>query len=91
MCHIEPPAKELKSEMVAQKLSDAMNRGAQRLKIIIGAPDGFTKEHIEKLRPDLLWSFGPLTLPHELATVVATEQVYRAYTILGRHPYHLGH
>jgi 23S rRNA (pseudouridine1915-N3)-methyltransferase len=32
-----------------------------------------------------------MTLPHELAAVVAAEQIYRAFTILHRQPYHSGH
>jgi 23S rRNA (pseudouridine1915-N3)-methyltransferase len=54
--------------------------------LIVGGSDG--------LDPDLLaecheaWSLGPLTLPHELARVVACEQLYRGFTILRGEKYH---
>jgi 23S rRNA (pseudouridine1915-N3)-methyltransferase len=54
--------------------------------LLVGGADGLSKRVLESA--DLLWSLGPLTLQHELALVVALEQIYRAHTILTGIPYH---
>ena len=36
-------------------------------------------------------AFGRITHPHDLARLIAAEQIYRALTILAGHPYHSGH
>jgi 23S rRNA (pseudouridine1915-N3)-methyltransferase len=55
----------------------------------IGGSDGFSEE--ARHHAGFTLSLGKMTLPHELARVVLVEQLYRAFTILKRHPYHLGH
>lgn len=55
----------------------------------IGGSDGFTED--ARRQAALTLSLGKMTLPHELARVVVLEQIYRAFTILKKHPYHLGH
>ena len=50
---------------------------------VIGGPFGIALE-----RWDHRLSFGPLTLPHQLARVVLLEQLYRAHKILAGEPYH---
>ena len=81
----------LSSEELAHHLQQVMDSGTKQLHIVIGGPDGFAGKEIAQYCPDLRWSFGPLTLPHELAAVVASEQIYRALTILKHLPYHAGH
>jgi 23S rRNA (pseudouridine1915-N3)-methyltransferase len=58
------------------------------LALVIGGSHGLGPAVLE--RATARWSLGPLTLPHELARVVAVEQVYRGFTILAREPYHKG-
>ncbi len=79
------------SEGLAKKIQTYESSGVRELEIVIGGPDGFSPEDLKKLKADMRWSFGPLTLPHELAAIVASEQIYRAWTINRNHPYHQGH
>lgn len=91
ICHTGSSAKMLSSEDLSKKLETVRDSGIRKLVIGIGGPDGFTKDKIADLKPTLIWNFGPMTLPHELAAVVAAEQLYRAWTILHHLPYHKGH
>jgi len=76
---------QLTSRQLAAKL-DHWQQAARPLAIILGGADGHAPSLLE--RADFLWSLSPLTLQHELALVVALEQLYRAHTILIGHPYH---
>ncbi|HWW97305.1 MAG TPA: 23S rRNA (pseudouridine(1915)-N(3))-methyltransferase RlmH [Edaphobacter sp.] len=77
------------SEEFAAQLGRIRDEGVQRLVLAIGPADGWSPA--ARQRANLLFSFGRITLPHQLARVVLAEQVYRAFTILAGHPYHSGH
>ena len=61
-------------------------RDASHPALAIGGADGHSEE--VKERAAKLISLSALTLPHQLVRVVVAEQLYRAWTILARHPYH---
>ena len=90
ICHRGKASRALSSEDLAGLLERG-TPGSRELHSIVGPPDGFSPAEIDGYKPDLLWSFGPLTLPHELAALIAAEQIYRAWTILRHLPYHSGH
>lgn len=81
--------KQLSSEELAQFIRDHQDRNPQPLVFAIGPADGFSDE--TRKQADFQLSLGKMTIAHELARVVTLEQVYRAFTILQGHPYHLGH
>lgn len=73
------------SETLAQKL-DRWRESARSVTVLLGGSHGIEPGLLKECRER--WSLGPATLPHELARVVALEQLYRAWTILRREPYH---
>lgn len=55
------------------------------LVFVVGGSDGLPEAW--RPRANLLVQLTPMTLPHELARVALTEQIYRALTTLRGHPY----
>jgi 23S rRNA (pseudouridine1915-N3)-methyltransferase len=86
---LDSRGKQLSSEELASFLREHQDRNPAPLVFAVGPADGFSKEL--RQRADFVLSIGKMTLAHELARVVVLEQVYRAFTILKGHPYHLGH
>jgi len=85
---LDSRGRQLSSEELAALL-DREQVKATPLLFAIGGSDGFT-DQVRKQGAFVL-SLGKMTLPHELARVVLLEQIYRAFTILANHPYHVGH
>ncbi|MDX1380248.1 MAG: 23S rRNA (pseudouridine(1915)-N(3))-methyltransferase RlmH [Xanthomonadales bacterium] len=73
------------TEQLAKQL-DGWMHGGRDVSFLVGGPDGLDDECLSACAQR--WSLGPLTLPHPLVRVVLAEQLYRAWTILGNHPYH---
>jgi len=86
---LDSRGKQLSSEELAQFINDYQDRNPQPLLFAIGPADGFSDD--ARRAASQLLSLSKMTLAHELARVVLLEQLYRAFTILKRHPYHLGH
>ena len=80
---------QLSSEELAAFLRDHQDRNPLPLVFAIGGANGFAGDTLRQA--DFTLSLGKMTLAHELARVVLLEQLYRAFTILKGHPYHLGH
>ena len=81
--------KPLSSEELAKFLGDYQDRNPLPLLFAVGGADGFSDQ--ARQAATLVLSLGRMTLAHALARVVLLEQLYRAFTILKGHPYHLGH
>jgi 23S rRNA (pseudouridine1915-N3)-methyltransferase len=73
------------TEQLAGKLADWQMSG-DNVSLLIGGPDGIDADLLQQSQ--MRWSLSPLTLPHPLVRVVLIEQLYRAWTINAKHPYH---
>jgi 23S rRNA (pseudouridine1915-N3)-methyltransferase len=85
---LDSRGKQFSSEELAEFL-ECEQGNATPLLFAIGGSDGFREE--TRRRAGIVLSLGKMTLPHGLARVILVEQLYRAFTILKNHPYHLGH
>ena len=86
---LDSRGKQLSSEEFAEFLGNHQDRNPLPLLFAVGPANGFTAE--ARQEANLSLSLGKMTFAHELARVVLLEQLYRAFTILKGHPYHLGH
>jgi len=73
------------SEQLAQRLG-AWRQQGRDLAFVIGGPEGHAGSVLA--RADEQWSLGAMTLPHMLVRLLVAEQLYRACSMLGNHPYH---
>lgn len=75
----------LTTGQLADALADWMQQGCD-VALFVGGADGLCDRVLEASR--LRLSLSRLTFPHMLVRVLMAEQLYRAWSILARHPYH---
>lgn len=74
------------SEGLAARIDELGVSGVSDVAFVIGGSCGLSADVLA--RADETLSFGPVTLPHNLARVVLLEQLYRACRISRGEPYH---
>ena len=77
--------REWSSPELSEELKRWENDAVKEVAIVIGGPDGISEP--VAARAQQRWCLSRLTLTHEMARVIAVEQVYRAYTINHGLPY----
>lgn len=78
--------KQRSSEGLAAHIDELGVSGVSEIAFVIGGSCGLSADVLA--RADETLSFGPMTLPHNLARVVLLEQLYRACKISRGEPYH---
>jgi len=73
------------TRMLADRIAGWRDEGSDAA-FVIGSADGLADS--VKQRAAALVSLSALTLPHGLVRVIVAEQIYRAVSLLGGHPYH---
>jgi len=74
------------SDDFARWQANFRDSGTRSLAFVLGGADGLDSMVIKAAHSKL--AFGAMTLPHQLARIVLSEQLYRAMTLLAGHPYH---
>jgi len=82
---LDERGRDLTSAAFAEQLGRWRDRGDSPA-FVIGGPDGLADDL--RRGAHLLLRLSSMTLPHALARLLLVEQLYRAWSILSRHPYH---
>ena len=78
--------KQLSSEALSKQMTDWAVDGVSHVVFVIGGSFGLSEA--VKREAALRLSFSPMTFPHQLARILALEQIYRAFHIASGGKYH---
>lgn len=83
---LEILGKRFTSESFATRIENLAIQGNSHLVFIIGGSLGLHEKVLKRSNQSI--SFSDMTFPHQLMRVILTEQVYRAFRIINKEPYH---
>lgn len=82
---LDEHGQEVSTTQLAERMESWLGSGRD-VALVIGGADGLHADI--KAKANWLWSLSRLTLPHGMVRVLLAEQLYRAWTVINRHPYH---
>jgi 23S rRNA (pseudouridine1915-N3)-methyltransferase len=83
---LDERGKEFTTKELAEWIEKKVSVAGKRIVFVTGGPWGFSDEVYKAARFRL--SLSKLTFPHQLVRLLFAEQLYRAFTIIKREPYH---
>ena len=86
VCTLEIGGKKFSSVAFADWLERLTINGKSHIVFVIGGSLGLHSSVLE--RSDQAISFSDMTFPHQLMRVILSEQIYRAFRIINKEPYH---
>ena len=86
VCLLDDKGAEMTSMQMASWLGKRMSRSPKRLVFIIGGPYGFSPAIYDRV-PERI-SLSRMTFSHQMVRLVFVEQLYRAFAIINKLPYH---
>ena len=83
---LDEKGKQYDTLTLSTKLTQCIDTGVKRIILVVGGAYGFCDE-MYKSSNELI-ALSKLTLTHEIARLLISEQIYRSITIINNHPYH---
>ena len=83
---LAPHGTTLGSESLADYLNEQLSRGTKHLFFYTGGPTGY--DAVLETKADLVLSMSAMTFNHQIVRIMLLEQIYRAFTIIHKEPYH---
>ena len=83
---LDEKGKEKRSVEWAAEIEKQMVQGVKRQVFIVGGPYGFEEEVYQRAHKTM--SLSKMTFSHQMVRLFFVEQLYRAFTIIRKEPYH---